>query len=353
MPLDPLSQVPFNGEAPLTALRSPVTPLESLYVRSNFPEPHLDPQAWRLEVGGAVDTPRTWSLAELQALGSPLERTVTLECAGNGRSFIEPPVVGTPWTLGATGTAVFTGVPLARVLARSGTGDGVVEWCFTGADRGEAGAWGTVPFQRSLPADAVTPGPDGPLLAWALNGRPLTVRHGAPVRLVVPGWYAVASVKWLTRIEALTEPFRGRFQTDRYLYVRDGEVLGPVTRMKVRALVLDPAEGDPVPEGDSLAASGIAWSGSGPITEVAVSVDGGTTWTPAEVDAPGERWTAQRWRWTGPAPEGPTPSVVARATDASGAVQPLETWNNDLGYGNNEVHRVGLTPLLQPAEPSS
>lgn len=338
MGLTPLSKVPFNGEASLDALRSRVTPLDDFYVRSNFPEPLLDPGDWRLEIGGAVGAPRVWSLAELHELGSTFDRTVTLECAGNGRSFIEPPVSGTPWTLGATGTAIFTGVPLHEVLRSAEVDPSAVEWCFTGADRGDAGDWGTVAFQRALPREAVSPGVDGPILAWAMNGRPLTVHHGAPVRLVVPGWYAVASVKWLTRIDALLEPFEGRFQTDRYLYVRDGTTEAPVTRMKVRALILDTREGD---DPGRLGASGIAWSGAGPVTAVELSTDRGRSWSPAEVEAPAEAFTAQRWHWSGPPPTG-EPEIWARAVDATGARQPLETWTNDLGYGNNEVHKVRI-----------
>lgn len=346
--LTPLSEVPFNGEAPLEALRSRVTPLESFYIRSNFPEPVLDPEGWRLDVGGAVATAARWSLGELQALGGVFDRTVTFECAGNGRSFIEPPVSGTPWTLGATGTAVFTGVPLADVLRRAEPESGVVEWCFTGADRGDAGRWGRVPFQRSLPADAVTPGPDGPMLAWAMNGRPLTVRHGAPVRLVVPGWYAVASVKWLTSIEALRTPFEGRFQTDRYLYIRDGQVVGPVERMKVRALILEVrSEGS-----GEMEVSGAAWSGSAPVDRVEVSIDRGAHWSLARVDPAGEAFTAQRWMWSAPAP-GAAGEVWARATDATGATQPIDTFANDLGYGNNEIHRVRFDPGAGAPHPSS
>lgn len=339
MPLDPLSERPFNGEAPLRALRDPITPLDSFYVRSNFVEPEIDVGEWSLHVGGAVETARDWSLAELQDLATE-DRTVTLECAGNGRSFLVPPAAGTPWTLGATGTAVFTGVSLSRVLAASRARAGTIEWLFTGADRGLAGEWGEIPFQRSLPVDAVDASP-APFLAWAMNGRPLTRRHGAPVRLVVPGWYAVASVKWLERIEALTAPFEGRFQTDRYLYVDPGGPTAPVTRMRVRSLILDPEAGAPAPQPGPLEVSGIAWSGEAPVTEVEVSLDAGATWVAAQLQPPGEPHTAQRWRCTLTVPDArPVRELWARATDATGARQPIDAWRNDLGYGNNQVHRV-------------
>ena len=341
MPLEALSQRPFNGEAPLRALRDPITPLESFYVRSNFVEPDLDAGEWRLRVGGTVDTVRDWSLRELQELGTE-DRTVTLECAGNGRSFLVPPADGTPWTLGATGTAVFTGVPLERVLAASQARTGTAEWLFTGADRGSGGDWGEIPFQRSLPIDAIGATPP-PFLAWAMNGRPLTRRHGGPVRLVVPGWYAVASVKWLVRIDALARPFEGRFQTDRYLYVDGGVTLGPVARMRVRSLILDPEAGAPPREPGPLEVSGIAWSGEAPVTEVEVSRDLGATWTSAQLQPPSEPHTAQRWRCSLTVPDGrQVTELWSRATDATGARQPIDPWRNDLGYGNNQVHRVRL-----------
>ena len=343
MPLDALSERPFNGEAPLRALRDPITALDSFYVRSNFVEPEIDARAWSLHVGGTVDAARDWSLKELQELATE-DRTVTLECAGNGRSFLVPPASGTPWTLGATGTAVFTGVSLDRVLAESRALEGTTEWLFTGADRGLGGEWGEIPFQRSLPVDAMGASP-APLLAWAMNGRPLTPRHGAPLRLVVPGWYAVASVKWLVRIEALASAFEGRFQTDRYLYVDQGETRGPVTRMRVRSLILDPEAGATPPRPGPLEVSGIAWSGEAPVTEVEVSLDSGATWIAARVQPPSEPHTAQRWRCTLTVPDSrPVGELWSRATDATGSRQPIDAWRNDLGYGNNQVHRVGFYP---------
>lgn len=342
MPLQPLSRTPFNGEAPLRALRAPITPLDSFYVRSNFVEPDLDPADWRLQVGGRVEEPRHWTLSELQAMGTE-DRTVTLECAGNGRSFLDPPAEGTPWTLGATGTAVFTGIPLARVLERSGAATETVEWLFTGADRGPGGRWGEVSFQRSLPVGAIDASAP-PLLAWAMNGRPLSHLHGGPLRLVVPGWYAVASVKWLVRIDALKHPFEGRYQTDRYLYVDGGVTRGPVTRMRVRSLILEPEAGGPTPSPGPLDVAGIAWSGTAPVTGVDVSIDRGATWVDARLQPPDEPYTAQRWNCTVRIPDvGGVREIWSRAADATGARQPIEAWRNDLGYGNNQVHRLAFT----------
>jgi DMSO/TMAO reductase YedYZ molybdopterin-dependent catalytic subunit len=350
-PLSIISDVPRNAEMELTVLRETQTPVEAFYVRSNFPAPEIDPVAWRLEIGGRVSEPFTLSLAELQAMEERVTRAVTLECAGNGRTYLRPQVKGTRWTLGATGTATFTGVPLPVLLDRAGVAQGAVEILFTGRDRGSIDNHADIHFQRSLPlADALNR-EHPPLVAWAMNGEPLALHHGAPVRLVVPGWYAVASVKWLARIEVLDAPFRGCFQTERYVYEPADADPSPVRKMRVRALVLSPTPPATDERGDAVAPtrvatgpttiSGIAWSGHGEVTRVQVSTDGGESWedarlTPAETPFTPARWSL-RWDATPGRHE-----VVARATDSSGAVQPMEQWWNARGYGNNVVHRVAV-----------
>lgn len=342
---DVLSHDPFNAETPLDALRAPITATDRFYVRSNFSAPALDEHNWTLRIHGAVGTERTLDLADLKALGAE-RRVVTLECAGNGRTFLEPAVSGTPWTLGATSTAEFVGVPLQRVLESVGLADDAVELVFTGADRGERAGWGEIAFQRSLPvAELASFAAEGPLLAWQMNGEPLPGAHGGPVRLVVPGWYAVASVKWLIGLEAVRTPFEGHFQTDRYLYHEADGTTTPVTHMKVRALILDPdpevtgADGRVQIAAGTRRIEGIAWSGSGAITGVAVSMDGGATWGEATLEPAAPEGAPRRWSFDWAAIPGTT-ELVARARDASGAEQPLDPWWNSLGYGNNSVHRV-------------
>lgn len=348
--LDILSDSPRNAEAPLAALVDPVTPVGSFYVRSNFPTPRLDSAAWELEVV-IGDTVERYSLDRLREAAVVVERTVTLECAGNGRTLLDPLPDGTPWTLGATGTATFTGIPLAAVLPHD-LGN-AVEFLFTGADRGEKEGWGEITFQRSLPVDVLDVAIQ-PLLAWEMNGVPLTPEHGAPVRLVVPGWYAVASVKWLTRIETITEPFGGYFQADRYRYLRPDGTVTPVTRMRVRGLLL--AVGDAVLEAEGAVGPlvtpsgpttlrGIAWSGHAPVDGVAVSIDGGSSWREAEIGPPpdGAAHDGVRVAWTVEMELVPgRREVVVRARDAAGHIQPLKPFANSLGYGNNVVHRVPI-----------
>ncbi len=343
--LDLLSASPHNAETRLAALRDPITPVADFYVRSNFPTPTIGSDEHELEVVAAGSTAR-FSLASLRDLAPPVRRTVTLECAGNGRTLLDPLPEGTPWTLGATGTATFTGIPLAAVLPDD-LAD-ATELVFTGADRGRRDGWGEIPFQRSLPLAALdTDAP--PLLAWEMNHEPLRPEHGAPLRLVVPGWYAVASVKWLVRVETSAQPFEGYFQSDRYRYLRPDGSVTPVTRMRVRSLLLEVGgaavgEGQtPVVRAGTTRLHGIAWSGHGPVGRVDVSIDGGDSWVAAHLEPPETTDAFVRVFWNAAVElrQGDV-EVVVRAGDTAGRVQPLEPWSNELGYGNNVVHRVEL-----------
>lgn len=341
-----VTRVPHNAETDLRVLREPQTPTDAFYVRSNFPTPALDADRWALQLKGTDGSTRGFTLAELKELGPAQSRLVTLECAGNGRTLLDPPVPGTGWTLGGTSTGTFTGLPLRALLDQVPPDPGTVEVVFTGGDRGSKEGWPDVPFQRSLPLDAARAEPHGPLLAWAMNGEPLRPDHGAPVRLVVPGWYAVASVKWLVEIRYADRPFEGCFQTDRYRYLVPGEAPRPVRRMRVRSLVLDPLDGAELAPGP-VTVSGTAWSGHGEVAGVQVSVDGGRSWREAEVQPSSAPFTPGRWCISWQATPGEH-EIVARARDAAGNEQPLTQWWNELGYGNNQVHRVRVVVRRPP-----
>lgn len=332
---------PYNAETPMGALAAPVTPDGLFYVRNHFPVPTLDAAEWRLTVDlRPGDPPLHLSLTDLAALPRHAV-TVTLECAGNGRTTLTPPPPGTPWAFGAVGTAEFAGTPLRSLLSLSPVVDDVVELLFLGADRGRIPTGETVAFGRSLPP-SVAFHPDT-LLAWEMNGRSLPPEHGYPLRLVVPRWYGVASVKWLAEIRALSEPYRGYYQADQYLYngqagLPDGT---PVTTMRVRAVIAEPQDAATV-TGPHVV-SGTAWSGDGVITRVELSADGGATWIAADLGLPASPYAAVEWRarWTPDAPGALT--LLARATDAAGNTQPLEPVWTAQGYGNNAVQRVRVT----------
>jgi len=320
---------PFNAETPLRALALGRTPTSAFYVRSNYSEPELPGDAHRLTVEGAVESAFTLEVGELARL-SRRTLTVTLECAGNGRTGMSPLPEGEPWQQGALGTATWTGVPLAEVLARARLRREVVEILIEGAD-----GKGSKRFARSLPVSKALH-PDT-LLALEMNGAPLPRAHGAPVRLVVPGWYGMASVKWVTRVEALTQPFDGYYQRERYIYDMgaNGEP-EPVTRMRVKSLITEPAEGTQVRPG-AVVVQGIAWSGERRVVQVEVAVDGGESWKPAtllEVPRP-SAWVRWAFTWEDAKPGRHT--LRARATDEAGETQPEQAQWNRLGYGNNAV----------------
>jgi DMSO/TMAO reductase YedYZ molybdopterin-dependent catalytic subunit len=343
---------PLNCELPPARLGGDVTPSGRFFHRNHFPIPVLDPGAWRLDVGGLVGTPLVLSLADLRELPAQT-LTVTLECAGNGRVMFTPPAEGERWELGAVSTARWTGARLSDVLDRAGVQSAAREVVFRGADGGPvARRRDPVRFERSLPVAAATR--SGALLAYEMNGEPLPVEHGQPVRLIVPGWYAVASVKWLTEIEVTGEPFRGYFQDDDYMYEwqRDGHrVREPVGLQRVRAMVVEPAAGQQVAAGD-MRVTGVAWSGAAPVTKVEVRVtrpggddrrdgdDGQQDWQPARLTGDSGRFGWRQWETTIPGvPRGPV-RVQARAVDAAGNDQLAEPEWNRLGYGGNFVHAV-------------
>lgn len=320
---------PFNAETPPEELAHARTPTASFYVRSNHSEPELPSATHQVAVEGAVEAPFTLELAEL-ARGPMRSLTVTLECAGNSRTSMAPLPEGEPWTQGALGTALWKGVPLAEVLTRARLRPEVVEILVEGAD-----GQGSKRFARSLPVSkAVHP---DTLLALEMNGAPLSRAHGAPVRLIVPGWYGMASVKWVNRIEALTKPFEGHYQRERYVFdPGNGQAPEPVTRMRVKSLIHSPAEGARVAPG-RVVVQGMAWSGERRVVRVEVAVDGGDRWQPAtllETPKPSE-WVRWAFTWEDAAPGRHT--LRARATDEAGETQPeLAPWNR-LGYGNNAV----------------
>ena len=329
----------LNCETPPALLGGEVTPTAQFYRRSHFPTPELDESAWRLDVRGMVRQPLSLGLHDLNEM--PAETAVvTLECAGNGRTLFRPRAPGVQWGFGAAGTAEWTGPRLADVLAAAGVKPDACEVVFGGADQGMVdGLPHSVRFERSLPVcDAME---SGALLAYEMNGQPLPARHGYPLRLVVPGWYAVASVKWLTDIRVVAEPFRGFFQDSHYVYewTRGGmRVREPIRLMHVRAVITRPATGQELSCG-TMAVRGVAWSGAAPITRVEVSVAGGPWQKARLVGTPGTHgW--QQWEFLASGARPGETRIRARASDLAGRVQPEQPEWNGLGYAANFIHEV-------------
>jgi DMSO/TMAO reductase YedYZ molybdopterin-dependent catalytic subunit len=333
---------PLNCETSIPGLLGGVVmPNARFYVRNHFQIPVFDAATYRLAVGGLVERPLGLGVRDLQNMRSHT-LAVTLECAGNGRTLFNPPIAGEKWNLGAVSTAEWTGVPLAEILDRVGVRRGAREVLFRGADGGVVdGGSEPIRFERSLPLDQARD-PDV-LVAYAMNGEPLPIQHGQPLRLVVPGWYAVASVKWLTDIEVIDDTFKGFYQYDRYWYEweRAGQVVRePVTLQRVRSLITEPAPNQQVPTGD-ITIRGVAWSGAALIARVEVSV-GGDNWQEARLVGERRRHSWQWWELITRV-QGPRPVTIrARATDLADRTQPERPEWNRLGYGNNGIHEVAV-----------
>jgi DMSO/TMAO reductase YedYZ molybdopterin-dependent catalytic subunit len=317
-----VTEQPLNAEMRLERQEGLVTRADRHYVRSHFSFP-APPTG--VAISGAV---RTAARVPLDALRALPQRSalVTLECAGNGRGFLRPPAPGEQWALGAVSTAEWTGVTLRSLLEPRGLSPAVVEILFRGADRGSVPAAGAeLAFERSLPLERALS--DDVIVAHAMNGAPIPREHGAPLRLVVPTWYGMASVKWLAEIVALEQPFRGFYQADRYV---SGDE--PLRTIRPRAVIVAPL-GD-LPAATTATVRGYAWSGQGGITRVELSTDGGATWRDAAL---GPEASPAAWRewWFAWSPRAGEHALVARATDAAGETQPLDQRRDALGYRNN------------------
>jgi sulfane dehydrogenase subunit SoxC len=331
-----------NHGLPLEALRYDVTPAGLHYTLIHYDIPLVDAAPFRLEVGGAVERRLSLALDDLRAR-ERVERPITFECAGNGRALLQPRALSQPWLTEAVGTARWAGTPLQPLLDEAGVLGTAVEALFTGLDQGvEAGV--SQAYERSLPIADLHEA----LLAYEMNGEPLLPQHGFPLRLVVPGWYGMTNVKWLTRITMLDRPFQGFQNAVAYrMYGADGEPGEPLTLMLPRSLMVPPGVPDfqtreRYLDPGSTALSGRAWSGFGEIESVEVSTDGGDSFAAATLEEPlgPAAWRGWRFEWDAQTGEH---VLCSRATDAAGNAQPLEPAWNLKGYANNAVERISVT----------
>ena len=341
---------PYNAEPTPAALAACfVTPLDTFYSRNHGPVPDLDHRAWRLRVDGLVTRRLELTLEQLQNGFETVTLTATMQCAGNRRTGLLAvrDIPGeAPWGQTATSTAIWTGVRLADVLAEAGLADTVGHICFDAPDvsqlsRPPAAYGGSIPVAKANCPEV--------LLAWAMNGEPLEAVHGAPVRVIVPGYIGARSVKWLERITASVGPSENYFQAVAYRLLppeADPETAGPgdglsLGEVALNSAILTPADGDSVPEGP-VCLTGYAFAGGErAVARVDVSVDGGSTWTQADLgeDRGGLVW--RMWRATAQVASGEV-EFVARAWDTAGACQPespAALWNPK-GYVNNSWPRI-------------
>jgi len=319
---------PLNLEMPFSTVDQFITPTKSFYVRTHFPIPAIDKDAWWLNVEGEVEKPFAINYEELLELES-LTIPVTLECAGNNRNFLEPKVKGVQWGLGAVGTAEWNGVPLSILLDRALVKSNAREVILEGADGGmldnPKSPPGQLKFARSIP---LSKSHADVLLAYKMNGSELPPQHGFPLRAIVPGWYAMASIKWLQRIIITDRPFTGYYHTMDYAYWRrrgDIAELTPLTEMQIKAQIAHPAGGEVVAANSNVHVRGAAWTSDGEITKVELSTDGGVTWNEAKLvgESKPNAWRLWEFDWRAPSKAGPA-SLIARATDSHGRTQPVE-----------------------------
>lgn len=330
-----------NRGMPLEGLRYPVTPTGMHYLLVHFDIPGVDAGEWRLEIGGLVRRPLSIDLDDVRRRPA-VRMPVTMECAGNGRALLDPRPVSQPWLVEAVGTAEWTGTPLRGLIEEAGVLPEAVELVFTGLDQG---VQGDIPhaYERSLNIEEAMR--EEVLLAYEMNGRPLEPQHGYPLRLIVPGWYGMTSVKWLARIQAVAEPFEGYQMTGAYRYSQTADAPGdPVSLIRVRSLMLPPGTPDfltrtRVVKPGPVTLTGRAWAGRARVTRVEVSTNAGETWHEARLGEPVGRYAWREWSYDWQAEPGRY-ELAVRATDSEGNVQPYGQHWTFQGMGNNAAHRV-------------
>ncbi len=350
------SRKPEDYEMALDGFLQPITPIDQFYVRSHHYTPVVDLETFTLRVSGEVSAPFSISLRDLKKLPR-VELVGVMECAGNGRAFYVPRVAGLQWGYGSVGNARWAGVRLADVLKKAnikGTAKNIV---FDGADQ----VIGTMPkFQRSIPVKKALD-PDT-MLAFEMNGQPLPIAHGAPLRVVVPGWSGDCWTKWLTGIQVIDHEFEGFFMKTGYRHPGKGvppgstvdpALMKPVESVRVKSVIATPRDNVIMPQGPTRIA-GAAWSGEVPLGKVEVSTDGGRSWAAARLTSSNGRWGWQTWDHAWIATPG-SYKIMARATDANGYTQPTEQEWNPSGYLWNVIQtvRAEVVPLTSASYRSS
>jgi DMSO/TMAO reductase YedYZ molybdopterin-dependent catalytic subunit len=337
---------PLDLEMPLSGFADAITPVEHFFVRTHVYAPTVKLDTWRLTVDGSVGQSLALTMDDLRKMPS-VELVGVLECAGNGRAFYDPPVAGLQWRHGAAGNGRWRGVRLADVLKRAGAKPNAVEALFDGAD---VPIGKMVDFRRSIPIHkALDP---ETLLAYEMNGQPLPVSHGFPLRVVVPGWAGDSWVKWVTGIRVLTEPDSNYWMASTYKHpgkpVAPGTLLPAaslpsVTSLRVKSVIASPEPGAVIKPGEHVTIRGVAWSGeSGPVQNIEVSVDNGRTWSAARFLDAQTKWGWRRWELSWEPQQERFYTIFARARDAKGDVQPATQEWNQSGYLWNVVARTDV-----------
>ncbi|MFL6937704.1 MAG: molybdopterin-dependent oxidoreductase [Xanthobacteraceae bacterium] len=349
-----LGDRPLVAETPEHLLDEATTPTSKFYIRNNgqIPEETKEPDKWKLTVDGEVNNKLELTLGELKSKFRPVTRRMVLECGGNGRSFFNPQARGNQWTNGGAGCAEWTGVRLADVLKAAGVKPSAVFTGHYGADPHLSGDQSRVALSRGVPIRKAMD--ENNLIVWAINGEPLPLIHGFPVRLVIGGWPGSVSEKWLTRVWVRDKPHDGQGMggTSYRVPTRpivpgsndDGKTFRDLESMPVRAIITNPANGAKLAAGTKeLTLRGAAWAGDYTVKQIDLSLDFGATWTRAKLDKPKNKYDWQRWAAAVKLPSDGYFEVWARGTDSRGVMQPHVAGNwNPQGYGGNPMHRIAV-----------
>ena len=334
------SLIPENQETPIHFIMTDMIGSKLFYRRNHFPYPHFTSSFYFLPIGGSVHFPRTFSLQDIYSLPAKSVKVV-LECAGNKRELFEPKVFGEQWGKGAMSQGIWKGVPLRTLLQYTGLMDTAREIVFEGYDHGQRPDSSRIfSFSRSLPLEKALD-PDT-IIAYKYNDQPLPFKHGYPLRLIVPGWYAMASVKWLKKMTVIDDAFKGPFQAVDYVYYpkkENNHGKFPVTTMNVNSTIQYPLDRQLLRTGIH-EMKGIAWTGKGRITKVEISLDGGQTWHLCRNTSSSEKNSWVSWGYQWEVREKGEYTLQSRATDSQGNMQPIEPFWNRKGYGYNAIDSI-------------
>jgi DMSO/TMAO reductase YedYZ molybdopterin-dependent catalytic subunit len=334
-----MSERPLNAETPGKFLRSWITPNSIFFDRNQGSVPgRISLGKWKLTVEGEVERPGVFGFEQIQRMPRNVVGN-TLECSGNGRSLLGTSASGNPWTIGGVGNAIWGGVWLKDILTLTGLGANARHVAFEGFEKplGTSG----VKFIRSIPIEKALA---STLLAYEMNGEPMPLKHGFPLRGLVLGWTGANSVKWLTRIMVLDRPYEGHYMDRAYRVYQKGQdpQTGQVVKsLKLKAIITSPLPGETVTAGP-VVISGVAYGGEIEVERVEISADGGKSWAQAEFIGPRERWSWRLWQYVLDANIEGEATLMALAVGSDGSRQPMHAEWNVLGYGNNGVHEHAI-----------
>lgn len=344
-PMRIMSEKPLNAETPTPRLRSWITANAVFFDRNqgDIPEKMISLDDWRLIIEGRVDAPLTLDFEQILGLPRDIVSN-TLECSGNSRSLFEKKAPGNPWTIGGVGNAVWGGVWLRDLLNMAGVMPGAAHVAFEGMDKPLGAA--QIKFIRSIPMEKAM---SSTLLAFEMNGEPLPLKHGYPLRALALGWFGANCVKWVHRITVRKRPYEGFFMDKVYRVFQKGEdpKTGEiVTGLKPKSIITRPVPSQTLAAG-RITVLGAAFAGEHRVATVEVSADGGKTWRPASFIGPDEPYAWRQWQYIWEAEKDGEVTLMSRATDSSGRRQPMNAEWNAHGYGNNGIreHAVSFSVI--------